>query len=319
MSALRVPSDRPSDHIAGPLLDEARGLCCAGDFDGALRVLARIKAQQTPIPGVDALRSQCFEALGDASSAEQARREEARWFGASTGVVAARRELLEHTDDETWLARAIASVRPWTMLSERRLASLHALALRTARESIAGDYVECGVAAGGSSALLAGCATRHTPAAPPRVWCFDTFSGMPAPGPEDTALGGVNANDSGWGAGTCSAPEECVVHAAALFGAADRLWVRKGLFQDTLPRAAAEIGAIALLHLDGDWYDSTRCCLEHLWHRMTPGGFVQIDDYGHWNGCRRAVDEFVQAHGITVAIERIDYTGVWLRVPECRR
>lgn len=290
----------------------------AGAHQDALQLLAALKALRRPIRGVDALRSACFAALGDVASAEQARREEARWFpGALGGAAPMAAPLAATTDEGAWMTAALATVARYTMLSEARLRSLHAMAWGCAREGVVGDFVECGVAAGGSSALLAGCAARIGDGR--RVWSFDTFTGMPEPGPEDRARNGITADASGWGTGTCSAPEASVVEAAGLFGAADRLVVRKGLFQDTLPSAAREIGAIALLHLDGDWYDSTRCCLEHLWDRVAPGGFVQVDDYGHWEGCRRAVDEFLEPVrrrlGAPITIERIDYTGVRLRKP----
>jgi Macrocin-O-methyltransferase (TylF) len=293
---------------------EAHG---AGDHQGALRLLASLKALRRPIPGVDRLRAACFAAIGDAASAEQARREEARWFPASGATAAVGQGLLHERDESRWIDLALEAVGRYTMLSEQRLRSLHAMARSCGAESIEGAFVECGVAAGGSSALLAGCARRLGSSR--RVWCFDTFTGMPEPGPEDRARNGVTAEESGWGTGTCSAPEASVLEAASLFGAADRIVIRKGLFQETLPIAAAEIGPIALLHLDGDWYDSTRVCLECLWHRVVPGGHIQVDDYGHWEGCRRAVDEFLASQskvtGLSVSIERIDYTGVRMRKP----
>lgn len=288
-----------------------------GDHQGALRLLSSLKALRRPIAGVDALRASCFVAIGDLASAEQARREEARWFPEATPNAVAREALVSGTDEGHWIDAALDAVRRFTMLSEQRLRSLHAMARACDDEGIEGDFVECGVAAGGSSALLAGCARRQ--GGRRRVWCFDTFSGMPEPGPEDRARNGVTAEDSGWGTGTCSAPERSVIEAATLFGAADRLVLRKGLFQETLPLAANEIGPIALLHLDGDWYDSTRCCIERLWPHVMPGGFLQVDDYGHWEGCRRAIDEFLAPErartGAPIAIERIDYTGVRFRKP----
>jgi hypothetical protein len=297
----------PPDAIA-----EAERLLAAGRPTDALRILAELKASRRRAAGVDALRARCFERLGDASSAEQARREELRWFGPSGqpgGVAETLRQPL--ADDAAWCSAAIEAVRPFTMLSERRLRSLHELARAAAREGIGGAFVECGVAAGGSSALLAGCVERY--GIERRVWCFDTFDGMPDPGPLDRALDGSSADESGWGSGTCSAPTQCVRDAAALLGAAHRLVIRPGLFQDTLPVARRAIGPIALLHLDGDWYDSTRTCLVELWDLLAPGAFVQIDDFGHWEGCRRAVEEFFAERGLPLVTQRIDYTGVWLR------
>lgn len=87
----------------------------------------------------------------------------------------------------------------------------------------------------------------------------------------------------------------------------------KGLFQKTLPTAKQEIGPIALLHLDGDWYDSTRAILENLYAQTQPGAYLQIDDYGYWDGCRKAVEEFEAELGVKFAIDVIDSTGVCFR------
>ena len=73
--------------------------------------------------------------------------------------------------------------------------------------------------------------------------------------------------------------------------------------------------AIAVLHLDGDWYDSVKVCLEHFYDRVSPGGIIQIDDYGHWQGARKAVDEFMATRHITVPLRYLDYTGRQLVKP----
>lgn len=90
-------------------------------------------------------------------------------------------------------------------------------------------------------------------------------------------------------------------------GVADLTECVKGLFQETLPRRRS--GPIALLHLDGDWYESIRVCLETLWDNVSPGGIVQIDDYGAWAGARKAVDEFFSARNISARLTYIDPTG----------
>lgn len=68
----------------------------------------------------------------------------------------------------------------------------------------------------------------------------------------------------------------------------------KGWFQETMPKDSSQISQIAILRLDGDWYDSTRVCLEFLYDKVVPGGFVIIDNYGAYEGCRKAVAEFRQ-------------------------
>jgi O-methyltransferase len=84
----------------------------------------------------------------------------------------------------------------------------------------------------------------------------------------------------------------------------DRVHYVKGLVEATVPQQAPD--EIAILRLDTDWYESTKHELEHLWPRVRPGGVLIVDDYGHFEGARRAVDEFF---GPGVFLHRIDYTG----------
>ena len=80
-----------------------------------------------------------------------------------------------------------------------------------------------------------------------------------------------------------------------------------GRVEDTIPDQAP--ARIALLRLDTDWYESTRHELEQLWPRLAPGGVLIVDDYGHWQGARQAVDEYFAAHRVPMLLNRIDYTG----------
>ncbi|HSR89761.1 MAG TPA: TylF/MycF/NovP-related O-methyltransferase, partial [Gemmatimonadales bacterium] len=66
---------------------------------------------------------------------------------------------------------------------------------------------------------------------------------------------------------------------------------------------------ISLLRLDTDWYESTRHELTHLFPRLSPGGVLIIDDYGHWQGARKATDEYFARHSVRMLLNRIDYTG----------
>lgn len=86
----------------------------------------------------------------------------------------------------------------------------------------------------------------------------------------------------------------------------------KGWFRDTLPKAPIE--RLAVLRLDGDMYESTREALEHLYPRLSPGGYLIVDDYHVVPGCRRAVDEFRKQRHVTEKIVDIDGSGVfWQR------
>ncbi len=174
----------------------------------------------------------------------------------------------------------------YTMLSEARLYSLFCHAKEICVQNRPGNFVECGVAAGGSSALLA-CVIKKHSRRPRRLFSFDSFEGMPAPTAEDRHQGQA-AEATGWGTGTCSAPESSLRRICTELGVWDIVTPVSGYFQDTLPGMRDKIGMIALLHLDGDWYESTRAILNNLYDRVLDDGFLQVDDYGHWEGCRKA-------------------------------
>jgi O-methyltransferase len=87
----------------------------------------------------------------------------------------------------------------------------------------------------------------------------------------------------------------------------------KGWFKDTLP--ALRDRTFAVIRLDGDMYQSTIEALENLYDRVSPGGFVIIDDYGAIPACKQAVEDFRDARGIEVALNWVDWTGVWWRKP----
>ena len=89
----------------------------------------------------------------------------------------------------------------------------------------------------------------------------------------------------------------------------------KGLFADTLPAKREEVGPISLLHLDGDWYESTRDILLNLYDVVLVGGYLQADDYGYWEGCRRAIEEFEAERGLRFEKRPVDATGVWFLKP----
>ncbi|HEV2815930.1 MAG TPA: TylF/MycF/NovP-related O-methyltransferase [Allosphingosinicella sp.] len=217
--------------------------------------------------------------------------------------------------------RAIAAVAGNTMLPRGRLVSLFDQSVFCARQGIRGAFVECGVWKGGGVGLMAaalleeGEDERH-------LHLFDSFTDICAPdpemdgaralqevsgrevraGPNPTPLTGIY--DRLGGHGTIAA---CRALIEGRIGyPPERVHYHQGWFQDTLPEQAAAIGEIALLRLDGDWYASTKVCLEHLYDQVVPRGFVIIDDYGTYEGCRKAVDEFLAARGLAPFLCRVD-------------
>ena len=137
---------------------------------------------------------------------------------------------------------------------------------------------------------------------------------MPQPGALDSHSH-IPAQATGWGEGTCAAPLASLLSAASALGVSDLIKPVKGLFQETLPEKRNEIGPVALLHLDGDWYDSTCAILDNLYDQTAPGAYLQVDDYGYWDGCRKAIDEFEQCRGLNFDRHKIDGTGIWFDRP----
>lgn len=305
---------KPSSVRAAALFAGAKALIRAGRPAWAFDLLCRIKAMRVPLRDVDLLRAQCK--LGSPPDAIEMLKEELRHFPDNAEAAS----LLASIGGERQIAGGGAGaeyeeihrvIAPYTMVGEDRLASLFALGKRACEEDLPGHFVECGVAGGGTSALLAAVIARHS-RRPRQLFSFDTFAGMPDATEHDIHMG-MRAGRSGWGAGTCAAPMSSLMEVCGKLGASDYVRPVQGLFCDTLPARAAEIGAIAFLHMDGDWYESTRDILVNLYDRVVPGGLVQIDDYGFWEGCRLAVTEFEKERGITFQIENIDGTGVWFR------
>lgn len=211
-------------------------------------------------------------------------------------------------DFEPEIAATVARVRPFTMTSPERIYALCKATEYVVAREVPGAIVECGVWRGGSMMAVAATLLRLK-RTDRELYLFDTFAGMPEPGPEDVRLDGKSAADMwrtkvGW----CAAGiDEVHANLCSVGYPSERMHLVKGLVEETVPaQAPAEI---ALLRLDTDWYQSTRHELEHLFPRLQPGGVILIDDYGHWRGSRKAVDEYFAANGLRLLLNRIDDTG----------
>lgn len=199
-------------------------------------------------------------------------------------------------------------VSPYTLVSPERVHNLVRLARSIERESISGDVMECGVCNGGTAAVLARTASRSRLGR--TVWLLDSFKGMPNVSEEDgVAVGGRTAQSHvGQEVGDVQRVKEVLRRVKADMR---RVRIVPGWFDQTFPTVTAE--RVALLNIDADWYRSVRLCLETFYDRVVPGGFVSIDDYGHWPGCRKAVDEFFAERGLTFKLNKVDYTAHWFR------
>jgi macrocin-O-methyltransferase TylF-like protien/methyltransferase family protein len=287
----------------------------------ALDFIVKAKSFKLPVRSLDHTRACCFLKMNMPADTREALREELRYFPDNKKA----RELLKSIDPggeqenscgmpDAEFQRLFAVVRPYTMLSEARLYSIYRLAKDICQKGIPGNFVECGVAAGGSTAVMAYVAKRYSKQ-PRLVHSFDSFEGMPEPTEHDVHEGAA-ANSTGWGVGTCSASEESVREICSKVGVLEIVSTGKGYFQDTLPRSRDKTGMIAFLHLDADWYDSTKVILNNLYDRIVNDGVLQVDDYGYWEGCRKAIHEFETLRQTKFDIRPIDGTGVWFTKPE---
>jgi hypothetical protein len=200
------------------------------------------------------------------------------------------------------------------MTSPERMYALWGAVGHVIDRGLRGAFVECGVWRGGSAMLMAhallaaGCPARE-------LWLYDTFAGMPQPSEGDVDFTGVSASERlAQAAG--NRDDLVVAHAslqevqANLAGTgypAKHVTFVPGRVEDTIPSQAPP--DIALLRLDTDWEASTYHELEHLWPRLTPGGVLLIDDYGHWSGARRAVDRYFAGRQDAPFLVRVDYTA----------
>jgi hypothetical protein len=216
-------------------------------------------------------------------------------------------------DVPAWQRDILARVRPFTMAGDLRTLATVAAVEYVEKRRIPGAIVECGVWRGGQ--MMAAALTLRHLCAERDLYLFDTFRGMTAPGPQDSDFQGEAAgttyaaiaakpDSEGW----CEAGIDDVRHNLARTGyPASRCHLVQGDVEVTLPAAAPE--TVAYLRLDTDWYASTAHEFEHLYPRVPSQGVVAIDDYGHWQGARRATDEYLEKHGVVVLLQRIDYSA----------
>ena len=212
-------------------------------------------------------------------------------------------------------ARIIEAVRPFTMTSTERLIALIDSVRYVSTNHIPGDIVECGVWRGGS--MMATALTLSLLGDFSRtLHLYDTFEGMPSPDDKvdfsfDKKLAShqlasqKKSIESGiW----CVADLDDVKR--NLFSTnypVEKIKFIKGKVEDTIPKYSP--ADISMLRLDTDWYESTRHELVHLYPSLSPHGILIIDDYGHWQGARRACDEYFASLEHRPFLSRIDYTG----------
>ncbi len=209
-------------------------------------------------------------------------------------------------------------VSPYAQQNYASLSNVYDLSTLVERNNVPGSLVECGVWRGGCAAVMATVAARAK--SHRKIWLFDSFEGMPEATQEDVgeeakrlARGMMNGNLSPVGANVASVDDVKTLFFKKLRLQEKAVSIVKGWFQNTLPRYKRQIGSIAILRIDGDWYESTKVCLEQLYDNVVKGGYVIIDDYGYYPGCKKAVDQFVTGRQLEVDLIPVDYSRVYFR------
>lgn len=207
-------------------------------------------------------------------------------------------------NDEIKLKRAktVYQVMPFSLVIEKGLFATYDVAVEAENKKIPGAFVECGVAQGGTSALLGLVIEQFQ--SERNLWMFDSYEGLPEPTEEDIHLGdtGTHARPLPPGSclGTINEVRDLMFNTMKLDRT--RIHMVKGWFEDTLEKHAGEIGQIGALRIDADWYESVKLCLNTLYKLVVPDGYVIVDDYGTCYGAQKAVDEFLKIRNIDVEL-----------------
>jgi O-methyltransferase len=196
-----------------------------------------------------------------------------------------------------------------TMIGMARMQNLRESAIAVIEDEVPGDFIETGVWRGGACILMRGVLAAYG-VADRNVWVADSFRGLPPPSSRYAADEGDIHHTFDELAVSRQQVEENFRRYGLLDGQVKFL---EGWFSETLPSAPVE--RLALLRLDGDMYESTMDALSALYPKLSPGGYVIVDDYGNPNipACRAAVTDYRDANGIEEEIQEIDWTGVYWR------
>ena len=198
----------------------------------------------------------------------------------------------------------VNQVQDTSMLGLLRLRSIYTSILSLSAKNIPGALVECGVARGGSARLMYfAMKDAHYDR---DLWFFDSFQGMPAPSSRDPDFQTAAKFE-----GKCRGDRESL---EAFFRERDidkSVHIIEGWYENTLKDI--KIQNIAFLHIDCDWHDSVAQCLKAFYDSVVVNGYVQIDDYYTWDGCRAAVDSFLANLPKSYCARRVDQSAILIQ------
>lgn len=196
-----------------------------------------------------------------------------------------------------------------TMLDRERLDNIEQCIVDVIRNDVPGDVIETGVWRGGATILMKAVLDVYG-ATDRKVWVADSFEGLPPPKPDQFP---ADAGDVFWKQSLGVSVDEVRANFRRYGLLDERVIFLKGFFSDTMP--TAPIQSIAVLRLDGDMYESTYVVLDNLYDRVSPGGYIIVDDYGCVPACAQATEDFRKEHGISAPIVKVDWTGVYWQKP----
>jgi hypothetical protein len=197
------------------------------------------------------------------------------------------------------------------MISRERLDNIQECLESVIADDVPGDLIETGVWRGGATIFMRAILAAHG-IEDRTVWVADSFQGFPPTAARNQAIDQESDFTGGWGDALYRVDLETVVGNFERYGLLDgQVQFLAGWFADTLPTAPIE--QLAVLRLDGDLYESTQDALTALYPKLSAGGYVIVDDYGCWEACRRAVDDYRHTEQISDTIHEIDGEGVFWR------
>ncbi len=214
---------------------------------------------------------------------------------------------------------SIRVIRKYTMVPYVNLVTLFELTKYCEENQIEGDYVECGVWKGGCVGLMALTNLKYGGESRRTLHLFDAFDDICEP---DPVMDGQKAVDDIYyytkkkgelsgklepvkgfydplgGHGTVVGNKQLLE--GLIKYPSEKIRYHVGWFQDTLPKSKDTIQKIAILRLDGDWYESTKICINALFDKVVEGGVIIVDDYGTYEGCKKAITEFIREKELKV-------------------
>ncbi len=200
-------------------------------------------------------------------------------------VAATRKEIVE--------IAGTSSIFEHSLCRPSKLASLGALATEVGKRGLEGDFVECGVYKGGSAALI----SKLLPA-DCHAWLYDSFEGMPEVSEHD------DSEAKQWEGECVGRLDDAVQIMSEASIPLERFTIRKGWFEDTFKEPLPK--QVQYLHVDADWYDSVLLTLETFYPLVVDGGLIVLDDFGHWEGCRRAFYDYCEREKIRPLLDRFE-------------